>query len=77
MVLEFLKPPVEFLFGTLAGVAILLLEQADELVVLAACPLQVVVRQFTPPLLDLAPHFLPLAFEYIFVHKLILQYFSK
>ena len=61
------------LFGALAGVAILFLEQADEFVVLAAHSLQVVVGELAPPLLDVAPHFLPLAFEHVLVHVVLLN----
>ena len=70
---SFLKPSIEFIFGVLASVAILLLEQADELIVLTANPFQVIVGQLAPPLFNLAPHFFPLAFIYIFVHDVILQ----
>ena len=65
---HFLYPPVEFLFGALAGVAILLLEQADDLFGIAARLFQIIVGELAPPLFDLAPHFLPLAFENILVH---------
>ena len=55
MLVDFMlrRPPVNFLFGVLADVAILFLEQADELV------------EFAPPLFDLTPQLLPLAFKYI------------
>jgi hypothetical protein len=51
-----LQPAVEFRFSVLAGVAILLLEQADELVSLAGDPIQV-VGQFGPSWPPLRLHF--------------------
>jgi hypothetical protein len=48
------------------------LEQADELVGIAAHPFQVVVGEFAPPFFDLAAHFLPLAFKYILIQYVIL-----
>src|SRR5512143_3966520 len=66
------RPPADFLFCALAGVAILFLEQADQFVVLAAHSLQVVVGELAPPVFGLAPDLLPLAFEYILVHGVIL-----
>jgi len=66
------NPLVEFLFGSLAGVAVLLLEQADDLFGIAVCLFQFIVGEFAPPLFDLALHFLPLAFENILVHDVIL-----
>jgi hypothetical protein len=44
------------------------LEQADDLFGIAARLFQIVVCEFAPSLFDLASHFLPLAFENIFVH---------
>jgi len=67
------QPTIEFLFGLLAGVAILLLEQADELIGLATRPVQVIVGEFAPPLSDLTSHFLPFAFEYVPVHPVTLM----
>jgi len=39
---RFLHPPIEFLFSALAGVAILLLEQADDLFSIASHQFQVI-----------------------------------
>jgi hypothetical protein len=69
---HFLYPLVEFLFCGLAGVAILLLEQADYLFGIAIRLFQLIVGDLAPPLFDLALHFLPLAFENILVHNVIL-----
>lgn len=74
--LHLLYPPVKLLFGALAGVAILLLEQADDLFGIAGRLFQVVVGEFAPPFFDLAAHFLPLAFEDILIHILILIFFQ-
>jgi len=52
----------------LAGVAILLLEQADDLIGIAACLFQLIVGELAPPLPGLAAHLLPLAFENILIH---------
>ena len=71
-----LHPPIEFLFGALAGVAISLLEHADDLFGIAACLFQVIVGEFTPPLFELAAHSLPLAIEYVLVHNVILIIFG-
>ena len=71
------QPTLEYLFGLLAGVAILLLEQADELIGLAPRLVQVVVGEFAPLLSDLASHFLPLAFEYVPVHPVTLLFPSN
>lgn len=68
---QVLYPPVDFLFGVLAGVAILFLEQANEFVVLPAHSLQVVVGELAPPLFGLTLYLLPLTFEYILVHGVI------
>ena len=65
-------PPVDFLFGVLAGVAILFLEQADKLVEFAAHSLQIVVGELAPPFFGLTPQLLLLTFKYIFVHNVIL-----
>src|SRR3989304_5998684 len=65
---DFFNCLFHFLLGALAGVAILLLEQADDLFGIAIRLFQVIIGEFAPPLLDLAAHFLPLAFENILVH---------
>jgi len=49
---------IEFLFGSLARVAILLLAQGDKLIGLAPHMFQVVVGEFAPPLSDLTSHVL-------------------
>jgi len=56
----------------LAGVAIFLLEQADDLFGIAGRLFQVIVGELAPPLFGLTFHFLPLAFEDIRVHNVIL-----
>jgi hypothetical protein len=63
-------PPVEFLFGAPAGIAILLLEQSDELVEVTGDPIQVVGGDATraPPVSDLTPQLHPLAFEFTLIH---------
>lgn len=61
-------PLIEFLFGALVGVTIILLEQAEDLFGIAARLFQIIVGEFAAPLFDLASHFLPLAFENILVH---------
>jgi hypothetical protein len=71
--LSLAKPPIEFLFGVLTGLAVLLLDQTDELIGFATHPVQVVVGEFTPPFFDLTPHFLPLTFKYVFVQAALLR----
>jgi hypothetical protein len=73
--LSLAKPPIEFLFGVLTGIAVLLLDQTDELIGFASYPVQVVVGEFTPPFFDLTPHFLPLAFKYVFVQAALLRWY--
>ncbi len=68
---QVLYPPVDFLFGVLAGVAILFLEQTDEFVVLPAHSLQVVIGEFAPPVFGLTLYLLPLTFESILVQSVI------
>ena len=59
------RPPVNFLFGMLADIAILFLDQADKSVILGAHLLRIVVRELAPPLLGLTPQLLLLAFKHI------------
>jgi hypothetical protein len=74
---HFLYPPVELIFGALACVTILLLEQADNLFCIAARLFQVIIGDLPPPFFNLAAHFLPLAFENIFIHDVILFIFRE
>jgi hypothetical protein len=63
---------VDVLDGALVGVAVLLLKQAGKNLDFARGPIEIVIGEFAPPRLGLASDLLPLALEYIFVHRLIL-----
>jgi len=75
---ELIKPDIGFdgnmtlFFGALAGIAILFLKQASEDFELAGYLIQVIISEFAPPNLGFPSNLFPLAFEYIFVHDLIL-----
>jgi hypothetical protein len=60
--------PVDFLDCMLAGVAILFLKQTSQDIELSGGPFQIVIGEFAPPRLGLAPDLFPFTFEYIFVH---------
>src|SRR5687768_2320365 len=64
-------------FGVLAGITIFFLEQANEDVKFTSDLIQVVVGELAPPNFRFATHLLPLAFEYIFVHWILLGSFEK
>jgi hypothetical protein len=49
------------------------LEQAHNLFGIAVCLFQLIVGELAPPLFDLTTHFLPLAFENIFIQGVVLS----
>jgi hypothetical protein len=61
-------PAVDLLSGLILGVAVALLEQAFELILLAVDDVQVVVSELTPLLLHLAFSLFPVALDAIPVH---------
>src|SRR6185295_6933350 len=56
----------------LAGLAVALLNPADQLVALTLDLVEVVVRQLSPLFLDLALHLVPLAVQPRLIHRLLL-----
>src|SRR5262245_5461291 len=56
-----LEAPLNFLLGLLASISVSLLYQTDQLVLLTADHLEVIISQFTPPGFELAAHLLPLS----------------
>src|SRR5215208_3572547 len=63
---------IDLLDCALAGVAVLFLKQTSENIELTSGPFQIVVGEFAPPRFGLASDLFPLAFEYIFVHWILL-----
>src|SRR6185437_1825856 len=63
-------PIIDFLLGLIFLIAIVLLQLAFELVFLPGDDIKVIVREFTPLLLDLAFDLLPVSFDAIPVHRL-------
>src|SRR5882724_2431735 len=61
LVVILLKAPLDLLLGLLASISVSLLYQTDQLVLLTADPLEVVIGEFTPPRFQLAAHLLPLS----------------
>src|SRR5262245_55088874 len=55
------EPLVHFGFGLGAGIAVALLQAADQLVALAVDAIEVIIREVAPPFLKLATHLLPLS----------------
>src|SRR5882724_3063395 len=68
LVAIFLEAPLNLLLGLLASISISLLYQTDQLVLLTADPVEVVIGEFTPPRLKLAAHLLPLSCQDVLVH---------
>src|SRR5262245_375565 len=65
---ELTHPAVHLGLGILLGPAVSLLQLADELIPLSGDDVEVVVGELAPPLLHLAAHLLPLAFQDVGVH---------
>jgi len=63
---------LDFIGCVLAGVTILFLKQAGEGLELASGPIQIIIAEFAPPRFGLAADLFLLAFEYIFIHKILL-----
>ena len=61
---------IDFRVGALAGIAILFLKQAGEDIELAGGPIQIIVGEFAPLRFGFASDLFPMAFEYIFVHRM-------
>src|SRR4030095_16095298 len=61
LVVILLKAPLDLLLGLLASVSVFLLYQTDQLVLLTADPVDVVIGEFAPPGFEFAAHLLPLA----------------
>jgi hypothetical protein len=68
---------VDFIGCALAAVTILFLKQASQDLELTGGPIQIIVCEFAPPPFGLASHLFPFAFQYIFVHNLILRSYEK
>src|SRR4029077_17765483 len=56
-----LKAPLNLLLGLIASIPVSLLDQTDQLVLLTANPVDVVIGEFTPPGFEFAAHLLPLS----------------
>src|SRR5512132_210765 len=63
-----LEAPLNLLLGLLASISVSLLYQTDQLVLLTADPVEVVIGEFTPPRFHLAAHLLPLSCQDVLVH---------
>jgi hypothetical protein len=63
---------IDFIGGILAGIAVLFLQHASQNIEFAIGPLQVVVGEFAPPGFGFALDLFPFAFEYVFVHLILL-----
>src|SRR4030095_1226448 len=68
-----LVAPLNLLFGLLASISVSLLYQTDQLVLLTADPVEVVIAEFTPPRFELAAHLLPLSCQDVLVHGINLN----
>src|SRR4051812_48075009 len=65
-------PVLHLLLGLVLADAVGVLDLADQLVALAGDPVELVVADLAPLLLDLALHLLPVAFDAIPVHAALL-----
>src|SRR5581483_5505749 len=72
LVLGGIQPIVDLAFGLILGVAVTLLQTAGELLTLAFDHVEVVARELAPLLLHLALELLPIAFNAVPVHPLLL-----
>src|SRR6266481_5764280 len=63
-----LEAPLNFLLGLLASISVSLLDQTDQLVLLTADPVDIVIGEFAPPRFELAAHLLPLSCQDVLVH---------
>jgi hypothetical protein len=63
-----MEAPVHFIFGTLTGVTVPLLQAPYELVPLSLNAIEVVVSEIAPPFFDLSAHLFPLPFHNIGIH---------
>src|SRR4029077_15321581 len=63
-----LEAPLNLLLRLLARISVSLLKQADQLVLLTADPVDIVIGEVTPPRFKLAAHLLPLSCQDVLVH---------
>jgi hypothetical protein len=69
----FFHAPLHLVLGLFTGTAVFLLDQADQLVLLAADPVEVVIGEFAHHDFNTPPHLLPLAGKDVLVHRIVLQ----
>src|SRR4029077_20273126 len=62
------EAPLNLLLRLLARISVSLLKQADQLVLLTADPVDIVIGEVTPPRFKLAAHLLPLSCQDVLVH---------
>ena len=67
------KMPLHLLLGLLTGIAVFLLDHADQFVLLAPDPVEVVISEFPPPGFQFAPHLFPLACKDVLIHRIVLH----
>src|SRR5215813_4979256 len=68
LVAIFLEAPLDFLLGVLARISVSLLDQTDQLVLLTADHLEVIIAELAPPRSEIAAHLLPPSCQDVLVY---------